>query len=72
MDYTKKCLGNIAVDELIEFLDAYMADEEGRNQRMEKKRQANKTCQNCKYMTEDGCQYWGDFVDGEEICGQWR
>jgi hypothetical protein len=57
---------------LIAFLDEFMDDIEGRQERYEKWRQENKTCENCKYWTEDGCEYWGDFVDGEDICGQWK
>ena len=77
MDYIeryKEKLDNktATVDDLLEFLDLYMADVEGRHERYEKWRQENKTCQNCKYWTEDGCEYWGDFIDGEDICSQWK
>ena len=57
---------------LVAFLDEFMEDADGRHERYEKWRQENKTCENCKYYTEDGFQYWGDFVDCEDICGNWK
>ena len=79
MDYADKFFakikdGTLEVDDMLEFMDKWLADESGRREREEKKRQAHKTCENCKYWTEDGCEYWGDFVDSEDmsICSQWR
>ena len=57
---------------LIAFLDEFMDDVEGRHERYEKWRQEHKTCENCIYYTEDGCQYWGDFTDCDNICNQWK
>lgn len=77
MDYADKFFTKIKdktleVDDIIEFLDKWLADVESRREREEKERQANKSCENCKYWSEDGCEYWGDFTDCEDICGQWR
>ena len=64
---------------LIAFLDEFMEDVEGRQERYEQWRKENKCCENGKWRDGDGvCEYWGDIVDtdsvddGKGICSAWK
>ena len=66
--------GTLEVEDIIEFLDEWLADEASRREREEAKRQENKCCENCKYFDGEVCAYWGMFEEEIEdnVCGQWR
>ena len=64
-------------EDLIQFLDEWMRDVEGRKEREEKWRKEHPCCDNCKYsLHECGdifCEYWEGYqVEKSNKCPEWR